>query len=571
MEAEKNELFKRLASTKEILKQDPDVGLQIIKEIIEQSEHLDLESRSKFYLSAVSILLSTNMLEEGYSYTHQGIIIAESGGLMNVLMEMYIHQGFYFYKKSDFVSALDKYVKVQEMAEETNNTEMLSKTYNNIAATYYNLQDTERLEEYWLKSIELKEKIGLFQEIGSVYNNLGSLYVRQGNNEKAIEYCKRSLEYKKKYNNSETIDIVLNNLAGIYLNMENYTEAYKYMYEALELSRKNNQLELEAFLLNNLASIKIKEKQFKDALSLALEAQEKAKNANDMTIRLQIYLNLTDCYNEMEDYYNAFSYRDKASKLSEELFNKRKLLEIKKLREELESEQMQKELIIRKETEEQLKRSNEKYQLLFDNELRGVISVEDKKPVMVNKTMQSMTGMTEEEIKETELNSLFIRDGIPMNYFEMITAQDIEAELLHKEKKEKLAVEVSAAKIIHEGKNSYVIFVTDTTKKKIIEQQKMEKEKLQTLVELAGAVSHELNQPLQIALGNIELLTTKKITTDKDREDFNQKLQKMKENLQRMEEITFKLKSLSAYKTRQYVGKGNIIDLNESSKVHYED
>jgi len=99
----------------------------------------------------------------------------------------------------------------------------------------------------------------------------------------------------------------------------------------------------------------------------------------------------------------------------------------------------------------------------------------------------------------------------------------------------------------------------DITDRKEAERDKYHREKLQGILEMAGTVCHEMNQPMQIILGLTELLLKK---TAQDNPDY-QKLCRVKKQIQRMNEITDKLMSIQHYKTEDYAGFTQIIDIND--------
>ena len=89
----------------------------------------------------------------------------------------------------------------------------------------------------------------------------------------------------------------------------------------------------------------------------------------------------------------------------------------------------------------------------------------------------------------------------------------------------------------------------------------LEKEKLQAVFEMAGAVCHEMNQPLQVVSGVAELLMLEVKNTDPHYE----KLMTIMEQTQRMGEITNKLMKITRYETKKYL-KIKIVDIDKASK-----
>ena len=109
-----------------------------------------------------------------------------------------------------------------------------------------------------------------------------------------------------------------------------------------------------------------------------------------------------------------------------------------------------------------------------------------------------------------------------------------------------------------------IVSVTDLSEQKAAEQEKIEREKLQGVLEMAGAVCHELSQPLQSILGYSELLIME--SNDDDMTNFNKSLDTIIEQTTRIGKITKKLSGITKYKTVDYAGNTKIFDIWEKEK-----
>ena len=88
-----------------------------------------------------------------------------------------------------------------------------------------------------------------------------------------------------------------------------------------------------------------------------------------------------------------------------------------------------------------------------------------------------------------------------------------------------------------------------------------EKDRLQGVLELSGAVSHEMTQPLMSVMGYFDLMQM-----DMSESDPNfQRIRRIREQLERMSGITKKLMEISRYETKAYLD-GQIVDLSKSSE-----
>ncbi|MCP3871794.1 MAG: PAS domain S-box protein [Desulfobacteraceae bacterium] len=87
-------------------------------------------------------------------------------------------------------------------------------------------------------------------------------------------------------------------------------------------------------------------------------------------------------------------------------------------------------------------------------------------------------------------------------------------------------------------------------------------ERVFAAIETAGGICHEMNQPLQVILGNLELLRM-----NLDKEDSNLTFVNIiLSQMEKLGSITKKLTHITRYETKEYI-KGTIFDINRSSKT----
>jgi signal transduction histidine kinase len=86
-------------------------------------------------------------------------------------------------------------------------------------------------------------------------------------------------------------------------------------------------------------------------------------------------------------------------------------------------------------------------------------------------------------------------------------------------------------------------------------------ERLDAVCKLAGAMAHELRQPLQVLTSCLSLLSDK----FPDEAEIKENFAAMKEGCMRMNDIIEKINHLTRYKTKHYFQKLRILDIEESS------
>jgi CheY-like chemotaxis protein len=87
-----------------------------------------------------------------------------------------------------------------------------------------------------------------------------------------------------------------------------------------------------------------------------------------------------------------------------------------------------------------------------------------------------------------------------------------------------------------------------------------EEEKFKCVLETAGGICHELNQPLQYILGAVQLLMMDVAEND----ILYAQLDAIRARIEQMGEMTRKLTAITRFRTRKYVGGLDILDIEQS-------
>jgi PAS domain S-box-containing protein len=106
-----------------------------------------------------------------------------------------------------------------------------------------------------------------------------------------------------------------------------------------------------------------------------------------------------------------------------------------------------------------------------------------------------------------------------------------------------------------------VAVLSDLTDKNRAARDRMQKEKLEGVLETAGAVCHEFNQPLQAISGYAELVAMKL-----DGHEARPDIEKLSTQIERMRSITDRLQGITRYETTDYAGNMRIIDIRRASE-----
>lgn len=104
--------------------------------------------------------------------------------------------------------------------------------------------------------------------------------------------------------------------------------------------------------------------------------------------------------------------------------------------------------------------------------------------------------------------------------------------------------------------------LTPVTKEMRSEEERIEKERLQVSLEMAGAVCHELNQPIQGISGYAETLLKDSAPGSPER----RRIEGLMVMADRMGRITRKLMKITRYETKDYLQGVRIVDIDRSSE-----
>jgi len=101
----------------------------------------------------------------------------------------------------------------------------------------------------------------------------------------------------------------------------------------------------------------------------------------------------------------------------------------------------------------------------------------------------------------------------------------------------------------------------DVTEQKRAEEERIKRERMQGVLEMAGAACHEFNQPLQAILGYCDLMMMR---ADKDDPAYKD-VEAIHKNVERVGMLTRKLQHITRYETQEYLGGRTIIDIDKAS------
>ena len=130
---------------------------------------------------------------------------------------------------------------------------------------------------------------------------------------------------------------------------------------------------------------------------------------------------------------------------------------------------------------------------------------------------------------------------------------------LRKDKTE-FPIEFSLSSVQVQSEWHTLAIFRDILEQRLSEKERLERGRLQGVIEMAGAACHELNQPMQVISGLSDLLLNK-ISTN---HPLHGSLKTIKEQIVRMGSIMNKIMGVTRYETRVYCEGRKIIDIDKA-------
>jgi phosphoglycerate-specific signal transduction histidine kinase len=94
-------------------------------------------------------------------------------------------------------------------------------------------------------------------------------------------------------------------------------------------------------------------------------------------------------------------------------------------------------------------------------------------------------------------------------------------------------------------------------------EDRLQRERLQGVLEMAGAVCHELNQPMQVLSAYCE----RSLKTAMEGNSLNGHLKGIVEKIDNMAVIVRKLERIASYETKVYIEGKRIIDIDKACRA----
>ncbi|MEN6373401.1 MAG: PAS domain S-box protein [Smithella sp.] len=220
----------------------------------------------------------------------------------------------------------------------------------------------------------------------------------------------------------------------------------------------------------------------------------------------------------------------------------------------------------RRKAEEALLESELKFKSFAEYAIVGTYISQDGVLKYVNPKFAQMFGYKVEEcLNNMPYETLVYPEDIDYVKEQVRRRTSGEIEFIHysfrgmKKNGQVFPIEIYGSLSIQDGKPAAAGTLLDITDRKRAEEERLRLEKLQGVLEMAGTICHEMNQPMQIISGYSDMLSMNISEND----PIKWKIDTIRKQIDRMAAITQRLMNIKNFETQDYAGFGRIININK--------
>lgn len=240
--------------------------------------------------------LFTGNPDKAIFYYQQSLTGAITNKFQNNVIKCYNGIGQAHFIKAEYPDSYMSFLKALEVAEETDNLEMVIKMNTNLGTMFSLMQDYEEaLKHYEIAQTNLSEHTTVIAKV-TAFVNLGYLYNKTKQPEKALEFLNQSILLLQTIEASKILAFAYLTKGEVYNQLEEYEKAISFFEKAKEIYEKINDKKGEAdlYYYSGIANYKLGNIKLAEELtnkSLALYTSFTLKKGKEQCYRALYMIN----------------------------------------------------------------------------------------------------------------------------------------------------------------------------------------------------------------------------------------------------------------------------------------
>lgn len=225
-----------------------------------------------------------------------------------------------YYTLEDYDEALPRYIDILETLEDTEEYDLLARTYNNLGSCYQVRNDTKTSTEYFEKALVIYREIRDTFWIANVNSNLGLQFLNDGFLEKAEPHFNEAVEIYDLIGNTIFKGITLLNRGNLRIEQEAYYDAVSDYRLSRSLIPEQVSPIINAALKAGEGTAYNRLKKYNAALPLLLKSLEEAKSINHAGQMRESSRELADLYKSTGNYKESLVHFEAYTEIKDSMF-----------------------------------------------------------------------------------------------------------------------------------------------------------------------------------------------------------------------------------------------------------
>lgn len=263
----------------------------------------------------------------------------------SILVSYMLHnKAIIYYQWGVFDEALDLFLKSKDLSLKLGRTEELPLSYSSIALIYHELEDFQKAKQYYLESIRLSIENDDMETKTVSLHNLGELMLKQNRTDTALKLLNQSLKYEMEMQNTLGIAQSKSMIASVYVDLNKFPLAFEYFSDAETVFKKfGSRSDLASLYVEMGKAHSILNN---DSLSVSYlkKGLEISEQIDDVPTIMDAYKFISENYERMLDFENALFYYKLYEQLNDSIFDENATKRIDYLGLRIEKQEKEKQL-----------------------------------------------------------------------------------------------------------------------------------------------------------------------------------------------------------------------------------
>ncbi len=185
--------------------------------------------------SYLNVFYDAHMYAEGIEYHQDALSYAIRIGDIKLQARLYTGLGALLWFDKRFEEALSALLVAREKSEQCSDNEMLIKALTNLALVESSRDNIEKSLDYYRELFTLAEEQGAQQDLLTACLNMQAMYFEIGDYDRSLEYGFKGLNLAHQKESMDEIAAFINNIGNVYTRRKEYDKALEFYIQGIEL------------------------------------------------------------------------------------------------------------------------------------------------------------------------------------------------------------------------------------------------------------------------------------------------------------------------------------------------